>query len=115
MWLYGVYNLFYPHTDYGIIIPPTCDSNGLIVEIAFIEKDGFYLRQRKEESHFDKENEKLILLFKEHSLAKFQKQFFGLMKRYTTHGIRETKKMQTQKILANPNFDQFSTQGITNI
>ena len=64
--------------------------------------------------HFDKENEKLILMYEDHSLAKFQKQFFGLMKRYNTLGLRETEKMQTQKILANPNFDQFSTQGITN-
>ena len=53
-------------------------------------------------------------MYEEHSLAKFQKQFFGLMKRCNSVGLRETQKMQTQKILANPNFDQFSTQGITN-
>ena len=53
-------------------------------------------------------------MYEEHSLAKFQKQLFGLMKRYDTLGIRETERMQTQKILANPNFDKLSTQGITN-
>ena len=50
-------------------------------------------------------------MYEEHSLAKFQKQFFGLMKRCNTLGLRETEKMQTQKILANRNFGQFSTQG----
>ena len=53
-------------------------------------------------------------MYEEHSLAKFQKQFFGLMKRYDTLEIRETERMQTQKIPANPNIDQFSPQGITN-
>ena len=52
---------FFLHIDYGIIIPPTCESNGNIVEFTFIEKDGFYIQeQRNNESSMHNQNERFI-------------------------------------------------------